>query len=167
MALRRGQRLGEPEVVFQPEGKRVVAQSGRTLLEIAEAHGQKIEAGCRMGVCGADPIAVLAGMEGLSQIDDDERNTLERLGFASNTRMACKAHVHGDCASRSSRAAQASPPACCAASSATSVERVVVIGNGITGVTAADHVRRRHPGAEIHLIARRSTTSTTGWASNA
>ena len=25
------------------------------------------------------------------------------------------------------------------------VERVVVIGNGIAGVTAADHLRRRHP----------------------
>jgi NADPH-dependent 2,4-dienoyl-CoA reductase/sulfur reductase-like enzyme/ferredoxin len=156
IALRRGQRLGEPEVVFQPEGKRVVAQSGRTLLEVAEAHGQKIEAGCRLGVCGADPIAVLAGMDGLSQIDDDERNTLERLGFASNTRMACKAHVHGDCAialkperpkafaSSVLRGFQRDP----------SVERVVVIGNGIAGVTAADHVRRRHPGAEIHLIAR-------------
>src|SRR5262249_48557493 len=34
------------------------------------------------------------------------------------------------------------------------VERVVIIGNGIAGVSAADHVRRRHLGAEIHLVAR-------------
>ena len=33
------------------------------------------------------------------------------------------------------------------------VERVVVLGNGIAGVTAADHVRRRHPLAQIDLVA--------------
>ena len=30
------------------------------------------------------------------------------------------------------------------------------MGNGIAGVTAADHVRRRHPTCEIHLIGRES-----------
>lgn len=34
------------------------------------------------------------------------------------------------------------------------VKHVVVIGNGIAGVTAADHIRRRHPDCEIHLIGR-------------
>jgi hypothetical protein len=33
------------------------------------------------------------------------------------------------------------------------IERVVVIGNGIAGVTAADHVRRRHPECAIDLVA--------------
>jgi len=33
------------------------------------------------------------------------------------------------------------------------VERVVVIGNGIAGVTAADHVRRRHPSCAIDVVA--------------
>ena len=33
------------------------------------------------------------------------------------------------------------------------VKRVVVIGNGIAGVTAADHLRRRHPECEIDLVA--------------
>src|SRR5262249_27375825 len=33
------------------------------------------------------------------------------------------------------------------------VKHVVVIGNGIAGVTACDHVRRRHPGTKIDLIA--------------
>ena len=37
-----------------------------------------------------------------------------------------------------------------------SVERVVVLGNGIAGVTAADHVRRRHPLAQIDLVAEES-----------
>jgi NADPH-dependent 2,4-dienoyl-CoA reductase/sulfur reductase-like enzyme/ferredoxin len=156
VALRKGQRLGAPEVTVQPEGTRIVAQPGRSLLEICEANNLKIEAGCRMGVCGADPIAVLAGMEGLATVDDDERNTLERLGLAGNTRMACKARVHGDCtisltperpkafSSSVLRGFQRDP----------SIERVVIVGNGIAGVTAADHVRRRDPGAEIHVVAR-------------
>ena len=33
------------------------------------------------------------------------------------------------------------------------VERVVVIGNGIAGVTAADHVRRRHPDCAVDVVA--------------
>ena len=37
-----------------------------SLLEIAERAGKDIEAGCRMGVCGADPIAVLDGAACLS-----------------------------------------------------------------------------------------------------
>jgi NAD(P)H-nitrite reductase large subunit len=31
---------------------------------------------------------------------------------------------------------------------------VVIIGNGIAGVTAADYVRRNHPDCEIHLVGR-------------
>ncbi|MGD9890262.1 MAG: FAD-dependent oxidoreductase, partial [Dehalococcoidia bacterium] len=156
MALRRGQRLGDPEVTFQPEGKRVVARTGRSLLEIAESNGQRIEAGCRMGVCGADPIAVIDGMENLAAIDGDERNTLERLGYASNTRMACKALVHGDCAIalKPERPKQFSSSVLRGVVRDPAVSRIVIVGNGIAGVTAADHVRRRHPDAEIHLIAR-------------
>ena len=32
------------------------------------------------------------------------------------------------------------------------IERVVVVGNGIAGVTAADHVRRRHPECAIDIV---------------
>ena len=34
------------------------------------------------------------------------------------------------------------------------IRSVVVIGNGVAGLTAADHVRRNHPDCEIHLIGR-------------
>src|SRR2546421_6063769 len=36
------------------------------------------------------------------------------------------------------------------------IEKVVVIGNGIAGITAADHVRRRHPLCAIDVIGRES-----------
>ena len=44
----------------------VVVPDGTTLLEAAETAGVAIEAGCRQGVCGADPVAVIDGIEQLS-----------------------------------------------------------------------------------------------------
>ena len=38
----------------------------------------------------------------------------------------------------------------------TPLERVVVLGNGIAGVTAADHVRRRHPACSVDIVADES-----------
>ena len=67
MASHRALNAGAPEVTFEPEGKRVVAKPGMTLLEAAEAGGLPIESGCRMGVCGADPVCVSDGMEHLSR----------------------------------------------------------------------------------------------------
>ena len=95
MASHRALNAGAPEVTFEPEGKHVVAKPGMTLLEAAEAGGLPIESGCRMGVCGADPVCVSDGMENLSAISDDERSTLDRLGLADTTRMACCARVQG------------------------------------------------------------------------
>ena len=156
MASHRALNAGAPEVTFEPEGKRVVAKPGMTLLEAAEAGGLPIESGCRMGVCGADPVCVSDGMENLSAISDDERSTLDRLGLADNTRMACCARVQGPVTMKldAREAGQADALADRAVHATTSsVERVVVLGNGIAGVTAADHVRRRHPLAQIDLVA--------------
>jgi hypothetical protein len=37
-----------------------------------------------------------------------------------------------------------------------SIVSVVVLGNGIAGVTAADFIRRGHPDCEIHIVGRES-----------
>ena len=50
-----------PEVTFVPENTRVAPKPGQTLLEVAEGAGMTIEAGCRMGVCGADPVRSAPG----------------------------------------------------------------------------------------------------------
>ena len=155
MASHRALNTGAPEVAFEPEGKRVVAKPGMTLLEAAEAGGLPIESGCRMGVCGADPVCVSEGMEHLSPISDDERSTLDRLGLADTTRMACCARVSGPVTMKLTPEKPSKPTLSRIAQFTydRSVERVVVLGNGIAGVTAADHVRRRHPLAEIDLVA--------------
>ncbi len=148
--------LGRPEVTFPNEQRRVVVEPGRSLLEVVEQAGLKIESGCRMGVCGADPVAVVEGMDNCSPISAEERNTLERLGLASNTRMACVCRVRGDVSVSLApeRPKTFSSSVIAGANRDPEVKRVVIVGNGVAGVTAADHVRRRHPGAEIHLVAR-------------
>jgi len=150
--------LGNPEVTFEPDGKRIVVEKGSTLLEIAENNGLPIEPGCRMGVCGADPVCIVKGMKNLSKMNDQERQTVERLNLGKNGRMACVARVKGPV----KVSLTCDEPAVFASSIVAgfkydrSVKKVVIIGNGIAGVTAADHVRRRHPLCEIHLIGRES-----------
>ena len=146
---------GAPQVTFLPENKRVAPKPGMSLLEIAEANGMPIEAGCRMGICGADPVAIKDGMSCTSPIGDDEKATLERLGFAENTRMACCVRITGPVAVQLTPD-KASVPQISRILDFNwdkDLKRVVVIGNGIAGVTACDHLRRRHPGANIDLIA--------------
>ena len=145
-----------PEVTWLPGERRVAATPGVTLLEAAERSGLPLESGCRMGVCGADPVWIVAGAENLSELGRDERGTLERLGLADSARMACCARVSGPVSV--SLAPERREPAAAGAAAAldadSSVRRVVVVGNGIAGVTAAEHVRRRLPDCEIDLVAR-------------
>jgi nitrite reductase (NADH) large subunit len=159
LSATRTAKLGEEEgieVVFQPGDRRVVAVEGATLLDIAESDEQPIESGCRMGMCGADPIAVLEGMANLSPVTDDEATTLRRLGLGPSARMACSARVHGAvCVSLSTESMAAgggvSEPVVAVDAD---IRRVVVLGNGIAGVTAADFVRRNHPDCEIDLVGK-------------
>ena len=144
------------EVSFVPGDIRVAIEPGATLLEVAEANDLPIEAGCRMGMCGADPIGIVDGMASLTPMGDDERKTIERLGLSpDNTRMACCARVQGKvCATlEPERPARPTSSVIAGFKFDESIKRVVVIGNGIAGVTCADHVRRRHPGVEIDVIA--------------
>ncbi|MFE6859269.1 FAD-dependent oxidoreductase [Nocardia sp. NPDC057668] len=143
-------------VVFEPGGGRVEADAGMSLLDCAERANLPLEAGCRMGVCGADPVAVLAGAESLGPAGGEERNTLRRLGFAENTRMACAARVRGGEVRVSLTPQPGSGNGSTTAHFDRSIVSVVIVGNGIAGVTAADFIRRGHPDCEIHLVGRES-----------
>jgi NADPH-dependent 2,4-dienoyl-CoA reductase/sulfur reductase-like enzyme/ferredoxin len=145
---------GATELKIDPAGRRVAVKPGQSVLEAVEGCGQHIESGCRMGVCGADPVAVTAGAENLSPIAADERSTLERLGHAANTRMACCARIRGAVTvelAPHKRSGAVAPPT---RLYNRNIKCVVVAGAGIAGLTAADYVRRNHPDAEIHVIGR-------------
>src|SRR5215211_9226088 len=85
---------GEISVAFKA-GPTVLAKVGDKLLDIAEASQVPIESGCRMGMCGSDPVRILEGEENLSAMRSAERRTLERLDLGAGCRMACVARVQG------------------------------------------------------------------------
>ena len=173
----RGRPMRRPAVTVMPEGDRFEVAPGTTLLEVAQQAGVEVQAGCRMGLCGCDPVQVLGGAESLSPPSEDEQATIERLGFDSPTRLACCTRVLGDAvislepllaAGSSRREAPAAAAVGSANGSANGAEpqvpelkinprshdvrRVVIVGNGIAGVTAADHIRRHHAECEVELV---------------
>jgi len=131
----------------------IAVSAGTTILDAIERAELPIESGCRMGVCGADPVAVTGGYDALSPIRREEADTLERLGLGAPNRMACVARAEGSCAVSLAPDRSSEPQRSAAAFEPDpSVQRVVVVGNGIAGVTTADFVRRNHPDCEITLI---------------
>ena len=109
-----------------------------------------------MGVCGADPIAVREGSQGLSPPDEDEVNTLRRLGLADSTRLACCARVQSGSITVSLTPDPGDPSRQSPGPNTfdRSIVSVVVLGGGIAGITAADFLRRGHPDCEIHVVGR-------------
>ena len=153
-AMRRASTRQQAEVVIQPDDQRIAASAGQTLLEVIESCGTEIESGCRMGICGADPIAVREGMENLSAAEADERSTLERLGYAPNTRMACCAKVQrGRVTIGLKPERRKSPEYPTSTQYDAAIKDIVIVGNGIAGITAADYARRRHAVCTIHVVA--------------
>jgi len=149
---------GKLEVSFIP-GPTMVAAAGTTLLDLAEAHQVPIQSGCRMGMCGADPVRILEGSANLSVATSQEKATLDRLGLAAACRLACSARVQGPVKVTSDLEAVPKPAA--AASEATKVlpalqlpadvKRVVVIGSGPAGISAALELRKLQPMVEVTL----------------
>jgi 2Fe-2S ferredoxin len=96
------------KVTFEPAGVTVQADPARypygshgepgSVLDIALSHGVEIEHACGgAGVCGTCHVLVVAGMEDLSEPDDDELDTIERQpDNTPDSRLACRAVVRGD-----------------------------------------------------------------------
>ena len=141
-----------PEVSFAPNGQRLVVPAETTLLDAAERAGIHLEAGCRMGVCGSDPVIVLSGLNRLSPPAAGERSTLERLGLGAGCRMACSARVRGPVEVSLDVAREAEAVPSVATDPDPSIANVVIVGNGIAANTAADHVRRLHPTCAIDIV---------------
>jgi nitrite reductase (NADH) large subunit len=149
---------GEVSVAFSP-GPTVMAKVGDKLLDIAEASQVPMESGCRMGMCGSDPVRIVEGEENLSAMRSAERRTLERLGLGAGCRMACVARVQGSVVVDPHPVAEAPehdeprPPAARVDGALQrAIRRVVVVGAGVAGVTAAEELRRALADAELTLI---------------
>ena len=145
---------GRPEVRFDARPA-VLAAVGATLLDLAEANHVTLSAGCRMGMCGADPLRVLEGAETLSPAGPSERSTLERLGLDQGCRLACSARVGGPVSVSTDLEAGAGDRTEHAVPAFTpdpKVGTIVVVGAGAAGVAAATEARRLAPAAEVILV---------------
>ena len=96
------------QVTFEPAGVTVQVDPesypyGRcgepgSLLDIALRHGVHIEHVCGgQGVCGTCHVIVDEGEQNLSEPSEDELDVVEQaLGNTPNSRLSCRAVVHGD-----------------------------------------------------------------------
>ncbi|MHC4076859.1 MAG: 2Fe-2S iron-sulfur cluster-binding protein [Planctomycetota bacterium] len=81
------------EVHFAPAGAKAWVQSGITILAASEAAGVEIITGCAQGMCGTDPVRIAEGAGGLSEPEEHEQGTLERMGLATEYRLSCSAKI--------------------------------------------------------------------------
>ncbi len=88
----------EASVAFQGTAGSFAARPLQTVCEIAEENGVAIVAECHAGICGSDPVRIVAGAEHVAgAADDQERETLEDLcGLEPGPcRLACMLRVRG------------------------------------------------------------------------
>ncbi|MEQ8664109.1 MAG: FAD-dependent oxidoreductase [Rhodospirillales bacterium] len=155
-----GAAAAESLVTDQASGRSFAADPGRSLLDGIESAGLTQDFGCRMGMCGADAIAIVDGMENLNPPSDDELATLRRLGLEGRARMACVCKAVGgsvtiDLEMDPNDLPEPPPPANAVdLGEETGVKNVVIIGNGTAGMAAADDIRRLSPTCKIDVIAR-------------
>ena len=152
---------GEVSVAFRP-GPTVMARVGDKLLDIAEASQVPMESGCRMGMCGSDPVRIMEGGENLSAMRSAERRTLGRLGLDTGCRMACVTRVQGPVVVDPQPGLETRPeleheeprPPAAGVDGALqrAIRRVVVVGAGVAGVTAIEELRRALADAELTLV---------------
>jgi nitrite reductase (NADH) large subunit len=151
---------GEVSVSFE-NGPTVRAKVGDALLDIAEASQVPLESGCRMGMCGSDPVRIVQGADNVSAMRSAERRTLDRLGLIADCRMACVTRVQGpvvialhpDLDAELEQASVEAPTTVRAGRAVRdSIRRVVVVGAGVAGVTAAEELRNGLPDATLALV---------------
>jgi ferredoxin len=86
-----------PGVFFEGINKLAPCSAGQTICDAAEKAGIMLDADCHQGVCGMDPVKVIAGGEYLTALGGTERSTLEDLCSLEPGpyRLACMARVSG------------------------------------------------------------------------
>jgi ferredoxin len=82
-----------PKVTFEDDDIAVDVENGANLKDIAEDAGATIPFGCEQGICGT----CLSVVEGeISDIEENEQETLEAMGAEPGQRLACQCQVQGD-----------------------------------------------------------------------
>ena len=129
----------------------------QTLLDAMETARININFGCRAGLCGADAVIVCEGHDNLSPPAEEELATLRRLGLEGVGRLACMCRVQGKAVidrdinkAKRSRSTPSWPKA--DPLKAMGIEKVVIVGNGVAGITVAETLRRTSESVEVTVV---------------
>jgi len=150
----------EGTLIEQASGKSFSIEQGKTLLDTIESADLPIMAGCRMGNCGADPIVITDGHENLAPPSDDELVTLRRLGLEGKARLACCCKASGevtiDLSIKPEEAEISAPVEEKLEEEDPNRLKVIVVGNGIAGISCAETLRSKDPKCEINILSEES-----------
>lgn len=143
----------------QASGKQMSLRPGQSLLDTLEEAEMPIMSGCRMGLCGSDPVVVTDGLDNLEPPDENELNTLRRLGLEGKARLACcckpKATITVDFSADLTKLAEASDEDSSEDKTQQNDQmKILIIGNGIAGISTAESLREKDPNCAITLISQ-------------
>ena len=167
------------EVLENQSQTSFLVRPDRPVLEAMESTDIPIESGCRMGICGADPIVILQGEGNVEPAGREEINTLQRLGLLGKARMACMMKVCGkveislDLSHRKAKPLTTEPSSTKESFSLGSIDseivvaksrsqdpnkdlRIVVVGNGVAGSSAVQFARMISPYCKLSQVTAES-----------
>ncbi|MEM7563899.1 MAG: FAD-dependent oxidoreductase [Pseudomonadota bacterium] len=146
----------EASVLELNSNTKLPVPAGQTLLDSLEANDMPIMSGCRMGMCGSDPVVVVSGHENLEPPDENELNTLRRLGLEGKARLACccrlKADIEIDLDADPTQYTAFTEETADSGSIDPDKPTVIIIGNGIAGLSTAENLRESSDDWNIILI---------------
>jgi NADPH-dependent 2,4-dienoyl-CoA reductase/sulfur reductase-like enzyme/ferredoxin len=153
------------QITEESTGSTLVLKPGKTLLDAIEEAELPIMPGCRMGMCGSDPVVITKGMDGLAPPSEAELTTLRRLGLEGKARLACcckpkknisinlKADLSPSSAEENNhnKTFEQNEPI-------NEVEdgrfKIIIIGNGIAGISTAERLREKDSECKITVITK-------------
>lgn len=143
-------------VTERASGQQMLVPSGQTLLDALEDNEIPIMSGCRMGMCGSDPVVIVDGHDNLDPPDENELNTLRRLGLEGKARLACccrpRASITIDMDADPTQYTMLEPALDEPAPAESSRDRILIIGNGIAGISTAEQLREQGGDFDIVIV---------------
>lgn len=84
-----------PKVTFKDDELSLDVESGSNLRDVAMTEGASIPFGCEQGICGTCLVNV-DDETAVSEVEEQEQETLEAMGAEDGQRLACQCRVESD-----------------------------------------------------------------------
>ena len=91
-----------PTVKYDNNGEEENVENGAELKHVTRDAGWPIAYGCEDGMCGTCVIEITEGQENLSEVQDQENQTLSIMGLEHGQyRLCCQTKINGNCCIKS------------------------------------------------------------------